>query len=118
MVKNEDPHAVANYIINNDLGEKCNNIHNRWARLFLRSLQRTLRRLCQSDILGFEATTFNPVPSIKKQCSRRYAKAAKTTKEAGNAASGQRRKRAFKFGIEVPKTWADILRLDAAAGNT
>ena len=118
MVKNEDPHAVANYIINNDLGKECNKIHNRWARLFLRSLRRTLRRLCQSDILGFEATTFNPVPSNKKRRSRRYAKAAKITKEAGNAGSGQRRKRAFKFGIEVPKTWADILRLDAAAGNT
>jgi hypothetical protein len=23
----------------------------------------------------------------------------------------------FKFGIEIPKTWDDILRLDGAAGN-
>ena len=34
LVKDEDPHAVANYIIKNDLGPVYNNIHNRWARLF------------------------------------------------------------------------------------
>ena len=34
LVKDEDPHAVANYILSNDLGTVCNNIHNRWVRLF------------------------------------------------------------------------------------
>jgi hypothetical protein len=95
LVKDEDPHAVANYIIKNDLGPVYNNIHNRWARLFLRSLRLTLRRLRRTYILGFEATTFNPVPTNKKRRSRRYVRAAKTAEGAGNAVPASRRKKKF-----------------------
>ena len=63
LVKDEDPYAVGNYILSNNLGEVYNIIHNRWACLFLRSLKHTLRR---TNILGFEATAFNPSPSKKK----------------------------------------------------
>ena len=79
---------MANYILSNDIGTVCNNIHNRWARLFLRSLRLILRRLRRTDILGFEATTFNPTPTNKKRRSRRYACATKTAEEAGNAVPG------------------------------
>ena len=84
----------------------------------LRSLRLTLRRLRRTDILGFETATFNPAPPNKKKRSCRYAHAAETVKGAGNAApAGRRKKRVFKFGIEIPKTWDDILRLDGAASN-
>ena len=29
-----------------------------------------------------------------------------------------RTKRSFKFGLEIPRNWRDILRIDEAAGNT
>ena len=45
VVKDEDPHDTANYIIGNDLGPISNGIHGRWARKFLRSLKQILRRL-------------------------------------------------------------------------
>ena len=38
LVKKDDPHSVANYIMQNDLGEAANNIYRRWARLFLRTV--------------------------------------------------------------------------------
>ena len=38
LVKKDDPHSVANYIMQNDLGEAANSIYRRWARLFLRTV--------------------------------------------------------------------------------
>ena len=38
LVKKDDPYSVANYIMQNDLGKAANNIHRRWARLFLRTV--------------------------------------------------------------------------------
>ena len=73
-INDKDSHATANYIIKNDLDTTRNMTHGRWVCLELTSLKRTLRRCCRSDFLGFEATTFNPSPTSKKQRSRRYAK--------------------------------------------
>ena len=59
-VMDEDPHATANYIIDNDLGPVSNGIHGRWARKFLRSLKKTMHRLRKCDFNGFDATSYNP----------------------------------------------------------
>jgi len=53
LVKDVDVQAVANYILINDLGPISNGQHHRWARAFLRSLRRMLRRLRHSSVLGF-----------------------------------------------------------------
>jgi len=39
LVKYEEPHDVANYIVSNDLGSISNGIHRWWARYFLRSIK-------------------------------------------------------------------------------
>ena len=62
LVKYEDAHATANYFLSNDLGYISNGIHRRWARMFLRSLKRTLRRLRRTDFYSFESTTFDTNP--------------------------------------------------------
>ena len=88
----------------------------RWARKFLRSLKRTIRRLRKCDSNGFDATMYNPSPG-KKRRSRRY-QSDSNTKSGPEKATAPTHKRAFKFDFEVPKRWKDIIRLDADAGNT
>ena len=55
LIKNEEPQAVANYVLSNDLGMVSNGIHRRWARSFLRALKRTLRRMKRVDFYDLEA---------------------------------------------------------------
>ena len=45
LAKREDPYVTASYIISNDLGVIANGKHGRWARLFLRTLKRIIRRM-------------------------------------------------------------------------
>ena len=45
VIKLDDPQSVANYVMKNDFSPRLNNTHGRWARAFLRSLKRTMRRL-------------------------------------------------------------------------
>ena len=37
LVKDDEPHAVANYVLSNVLGIVSNGIHHRWARSFARA---------------------------------------------------------------------------------
>jgi len=115
LVKDVDAQAVANYILINDLGPISNEQHRRWARAFLRSLRRTLRRLRRSSVLIFEATTFYPNP--KKRRSRHAAQAEQAKDRAEDKATEGKSKRTFKYGLKVPKNWKDILRIDTAAGD-
>ena len=116
LINDEDPHATAEYIVCNDLGTISNMTHGRWARLFLRSLKRTVRRLRLSDFFGFEASTFNPNPTSKKRRSRRYAQNPEVPAGMSHKTPTKRNK-IFKFGLEVPKSWKDILRIDGESGN-
>ena len=113
LIKDEDPQAVANYILRNDLGHVSNKMYGRWARFFLRSLKRTLRRLRRSSFFGFQSTSFEPTP--KKRRSRRYTPTFMHKMAIDEPLPNDRR--TFKFGLEVPRNWKDILRLDAVAGN-
>ena len=117
MVKHEDPQAVAQYILANDLGKISNGIHRRWARAFLRSLKRTIRRMKRVAFLELEASSYDPNPS-KKACSRRAKRHARKANAKDAVHKPPKGKRTFKYGLEVPKTWKDIIRIDAAAGNT
>ena len=115
LINSEDPHAVANYVIINDMGKVSNGIHRRWARAFLRVLRRTIKRLRRIQSSGFESTIYDPLP--KKAHSRRAKRARRAQAEA-KIPDPPKGKRNFKYGLEVPKNWMDIKRLDAAAGNT
>ena len=115
MIKCEDPQAVAQFVLSNDLGHTSNQRYGQWARLFLRSLKRTLRRLRRSSILGFTATTYNPSP--KKLRSRRGKSLTINGKAIKPSIVAPTHSRDFKFGLEVPKSWQDIIRIDTAAGN-
>ena len=42
LIKDEDPHDVANYVLSRDLGPITNDKYRSWARLFLRFLQRKI----------------------------------------------------------------------------
>ena len=103
MVKDEDPDAVINYVLSNNIWELCNGTQNKWGRIFFGYLKLILHCLRRTDIIGFEVTIFNLAPSNKKRCSRHYAKAAKTTEGTGNMVPSRREKREFKFEIEVPR---------------
>ena len=45
LTKDEDPQAVAVYVLSNELGKVSHGIHRRWAHSFLRALKRTIRRI-------------------------------------------------------------------------
>ena len=64
LVKDEDSHTYARYILGNDLGSISNGIHMYWARDFLRSLKRTMCRLKRTDYLGFDATSYKPMSAL------------------------------------------------------
>ena len=53
LVKKDDPYSVANYIMQNDLGKAANNIHRRWACLFLRTVCRVCRQIKRSNCFFF-----------------------------------------------------------------
>ena len=120
VVQEEDPQACADYVMNNDLGKIFNSKYRRWARKFLRSVRRTMRRLFRVRYDGFNSRYYTPKPtapllhcrrvanSKKEKQRRNVKKKATTNKQMGN----------FKYGIEVPKKWSDVLRLDKAAGDS
>ena len=49
LIKDEEPQAVALYVLSNDLRKVSNGIHRPWARSFLRALKRTIRRIKKVD---------------------------------------------------------------------
>ncbi len=98
------------------MGKISNGKNRRWARAYLRSLKRTLRRLRKVDFFSFESSPFNPSPP-KKAHSRR-AKRARRMQAEVSTPDPPKCKRTFKHGLEVPRNWKDIIRLDSATGNT
>ena len=118
LVKDEDPHAVATYVMNTDLGQVMNGIQRRWARNFLRSLKVTLRRMRRTCNRTFEARTFNPTAKKPTRGSHLTRKQRRSMRKLQKQKGSSKSKATFKYGIEVPKNWKDIVRIDAAAGNT
>jgi len=117
LVKDVDAHTVANcYVLTNDLGKILNSKDRRWARAFLRSVRRAIRHLRRSHFFGFDATTHFPTP--KKRRSRQATKADRENEQKEEKQKqGTNRTGTFKYGLEVPKNWKDLLRIDEAAGN-
>ena len=116
LIKDEEPHTVANYVLIHALLPIWNGKQQRWVRLFLRSLQRTLRQIRRTNFGGFKYTTFNPVLVKKRRCQR-YTQ-GNTPKSPSNKTPGTNTsKRSFKFRLEILKNWSDIIIIDNAAVN-
>ena len=111
-----DAHAVASYVLTNDFGKVLKSKHRRWARAFLRSVKRTIRRLRRSHFFGFEATTHFPYPKTR-HCRRATMAERAVEHKQEKGAQGPKRIGTFKYGLEVPRNWKDLLRIDTEAGN-
>ncbi len=119
LVKDEDAQAVANYILSNDIDYRNIQEEERWARYFLRALKRTLRRLRRTSFLGFDSKSFVPNPTSRRtgwfnMSGKQRAKVRRAEMKENKKTS----RNEIKYGIEVPKNWDDIRRIDADAGNT
>ena len=101
MIKDEDPHCVAVYVINNDLGKVSNGIHRCWVRPFLRALKRTIRRMKKVEFSLIESTTYDPV--VSKKLRRQHAKQARLAHAQKPIPVTPMKKRTFKYGLEVLK---------------
>jgi hypothetical protein len=118
LLKEEDPHAVAEYVLRTDLGRHLNTIHRRWARSFLRVVRRAMRRLfrvnhgsipCPPSVDMGHISSSRGIKRQRLLTIRRQKK-----KKPGR---NNRQQGTFKYGLEVPRTWKDVLRIDKAAGN-
>ena len=120
LVKDEDPYAVAKYVMNNDFGSIHTSRQHRWARALLRSVRQTIRRRRRVDDLfgGFTSQTFVPTPDEPSRPKNVSPNVWKRTRRAEKKAAKRKHKAEFKYGIEIPRNWADIVRIDLAAGNT
>ena len=120
LVQSEDPHACADYVMNNDLGKIFNSKYRRWARKFLRSVRRTMRRMFRVRYDGFNSRYFTPKPTAPIIHCRRVAHSKKEKKRRNvkKAANTNKQMGTFKYGLPVPKKWSDVIRLDKAAGDS
>ena len=107
-------------MIQNDLGERANSIHRRWARLFLRSIRHISRQMKKSNAFSFHASTYHP--TNKKLRSRRTSKLRRAHNDGDTHDAKQHHINArfierIEYGNAVPRNWKDILRLDAMKSN-
>ena len=121
LVKADDPWSVANYVMQNYLGDRANQIHRRWARVLLRSVRRVRRRIKQSNTFSFYASTYHP--TNKKLRSRRCCKLRRTANDKDTLDSKEnpellRYTTKIEYGHAVPRKWKDILRIDIMNKNT
>ena len=97
-VKYDDPRAVTQYVLQNDLGRISNGKHHRWARAFLRSLKRTIRKMTRVAFINFEASSYDPNQSMKAS-SRRAKRQARKTQAKVEIHKPPKGKRTFKYGF-------------------
>ena len=97
-----------------DLGKISNGIYRRWARAFLRSIRRSSRRLRKVQNQGFESIMHDTYPcELSLNRFKRVQRAATTASKSRS----KREPNTLKHGLEVPRNWKDIVRIDAEAGN-
>jgi len=127
IVREDDPKIVAEYILATDFKNKIQTgILQRWARKFLRSVRKTMRRLFGVSYHGYTSSSRSEEqqhpPNMRFTCATRreelknaYARrAAQKRKKPGR---NNRHMGEFKYGVEVPQNYKDVARLDEAAGN-
>ena len=68
------------------------------------------------DLSFIESSTYDPV--ISKKARRQHVKWARQAQAEKPIPVPPIGKRIFKHGLEVPKSWKGIKRIDGDAGNT
>ena len=115
-VKNSNPKIVADYVMVTDLGEVSNIIERWWTRASMRSLQRNTRRLRRVDFNGFNLSRCDlTYRQFSLECTIRARRGE--TKASKKSSKSSRSQRNFKHGLEVPRSWKDVVRIDAEAEN-
>ena len=118
LVRDEDPHATATYIISMNIESDSSSArYYRWARRFLRDIKRTIRRLYRINHQYFgapdeQSSTASSSATKKVQGNRRVNRKKKTKPGRNN-----RPHVTTKYGVEVPKNWADVKCLDKHNNN-
>ena len=129
MACDDCPKTVSDYIQDTDFKNKIvNGYTNRWSRRFERNLNKTIRRMFKVDFESHYRTVELSEYWYQRSLgnvSVRHAKIAggKRVPHKKRKTKPGRNKRhlfekVFKYGHEVPKTYADCLRIDEANGNT
>ena len=124
LVQADDPTSLAKYISRNDIGNSATEqIIKRWSRVYKRALRRIFKRCIKSNCFRFYSGAYHPTPKTLRSCRIRKARQMKF----GDAESlealarppevSSRRASKFEYGIEVPRNWGDVLRLDAESGD-
>ena len=110
--------TLLQFVTQNDLGKEFNDKYRRWARPFLRYLKRNLRRLRYCSYFGFTATNFR---SSNKKRSRRgktlVVNGKKVASPTESPTSTSKPSKCFKYGYEVPSSFAAVPRLDRDSGS-
>ena len=115
LVMDKDPHAIANYVMQNDLGNIHNNIYGRWVRKFY-----VLLNVLCVNCVGAHISVSPPLPTHResnKHCRRGTAMCGNSKKVSVPTSLPSQSSKTFKYSFEVPQNWADIKLLDIAAGN-
>ena len=120
LVKDENPYAVAQYVLKNDFGDIHSSKQHRWARALLRSVRQTIRRRRRVDdgFGSFHSKSFDPTPVTPSWTSDMTSDERKRIRRAEKKKAKPKRKAEFKYGIEIPRNWRDIERIDRTNGNT
>ena len=96
------------------LGKISNGIDRRCARAFLRSIRRFTRRLRKIQNEGFGSVTHDTYPY--ELSLNRFKRVRRATTSAPKYQTKWEFKM-FKHGLEVPRNWKDIVRIDTDSGN-
>ena len=110
LVLDDDPLAVAQYILDSPLSKnKAEASLARWARAFLRGVQKTVRRLFHIN------TTIHPTVR-----ARSVSKASHLPPETKRKKKGvnNRKKGKTKYGVMIPRSYKEGKMLDIKNGNT
>jgi len=147
VLRSDHPKIAATYIIDNNVDPKGGQ-YSRWARLFLRELRKTVRRLqlmkgnpqenVELDDPGPEHARrmitqwqrkLRRVATSQPKSAKKTKQAMRSSMHAVEAANAKHRKRtkpgrnnrqmgAIKYGVEVPWSVLSALEMDEENGNT
>ena len=115
-VKDINLKIVTHFVTITDLEEVSKEIQRRWDRAFLSTLRRTTRRLRRVDSQGFNSYTHEPTPyqfslNRYKRVRKEKTQASKKKKKSPSV------RKTFKHDHKVPRTWNDVVRIEADAGS-
>ena len=88
-----------------------------------RALRRVFKRCIKSNCFKFYSSSYHPTPKVLHSRRVRKARKAKFGEEGSSEAKAwpptaqSRKARKYEYGIEVPRNWGDVIRLDAKNGD-